>query len=141
MKQQFLVVRGEAKTDLLIREFAELEKNETSLVGEYLFKASDLKKAAQTDLGELIARLRTTDFFPPAFLAEKLAQAVIEILKDAGKESVEVVMDDMTIMKDQEADFVDDDDLDDDEDIDELLEDDEIPFEDESDEEEEEDLS
>lgn len=140
MKQQFLVVRGEAKTDLLIREFAELEKNETSLVGEHVFKETDLKKAAQTGLGELIGQLRTTDFFPPAFLAEKLAQAVIEMLKDAGKESVEVMMDDMAIMKDQESDFVDDD-LDDDEDIDELLEDDEIPFEDESDEEEEKDLS
>jgi hypothetical protein len=140
MKQQFLVARGEAKTDLLIREFAELEKNETSLVGEHVFKAADLEKAAQTGLGELIARLRSTDFFPPAFLAEKLAQAVIELINDAAKESVEVMMDDMTIMKDQEADFVDDE-LDDDEDIDDLLEDDEIPFEDESDEEEEEDLS
>ncbi|ABW69019.1 hypothetical protein [Desulfosudis oleivorans] len=140
MKQQFLVARGEAKTDLLIREFAELEKNETSLVGEHVFKVSDLKKAAQAGLGELITRLRTADFFPPAFLAEKLAQGVMEMLKDAGKESVEVLVDDMTVMKDQEADFVDDE-LDDDEDIDELLEDDEIPFEDESDEEEEEDLS
>jgi len=85
--------------------------------------------------------LRSKDFFPPAFLAEKLAQGVMELFGDSGKESVEVLVDDMTIMKESEpADFVDDE-IEAEEDIDELLDDDEIPFEDEGDEEEEEDLS
>lgn len=141
MKQQFLIVRGDSKTDLFIRELAELEKNEISLVCENGFKMGDLKKAAQKGIGELIAHLRTKDFFPPTFLAEKLARGIMELFHDAGKESVEVMVDDMTIMKDRETpDFVEEV-LEDDEAIDELLEDDEIPFEDEGDEEEEEDIS
>ncbi|MFZ5565337.1 MAG: hypothetical protein ACOZBW_14965 [Thermodesulfobacteriota bacterium] len=141
MKQQFLIVRGDSKTDLFIRELAELEKNETAVICENGFKVSDLKKAAQKGIGELISQLRSKDFFPPAFLAEKLAQGVMELFSDSGKESVEVLVDDMTIMKESEpADFVDDE-IEAEEDIDELLDDDEIPFEDEGDEEEEEDLS
>lgn len=126
MKQVFSVSRGDSKDELVVREFAELEKNETSLTMEKRYSIKPLKKAAASGVSDIVACLRTEDFFPPESIAEKIANGILELLDDPQKEAVEVVTDDVAIMMDEE--MLVDDELDGQDDIDDLLDDDDIPL-------------
>lgn len=133
MRQKYLVGKDEGSTETIIREMAELEKNEFSAICEKSYKTKDLKKALAADgktpggFENLVPLIRQPDFFPPHAVAEKIAETIQAFLETPGDEWVEVLLDELECSREAEADLVeeiDDDDLDDDSDIDELLEDD-----------------
>jgi hypothetical protein len=124
MKQKYLVAKPEKNADVVISEFVELASNEFSLLSEQTYKYSDINKAWKAGTDPLIKVLRSPNFFPPYSTAEKLVAAIDEMMKDASKTSLEVMVDDVRVMNelDVEVDEIDDEPVI--EDLDEILTDD-----------------
>lgn len=136
MKQKYMIEKGDNKTDLIIREFAELEKAEYSLLMEETYNLSTIQKAAEEGMEALMTAIKTHDLFPPHAMAEKIAEGITALLNDSERDSVEVAIDDANILKEEEAGL--EEDIEPEEDIDELLEDD-FSFDGDDDENEDED--
>ncbi len=126
MKQKYIIVKGDKKTDLIIQEFAELEKRQYSFLMEGTYNLADIKKAADDGMEALMNAIKTNDLFPPHSITEKIAEAVPALLADKEKDSIEVAVDDAKILKEEEAAL--EEDLEPEKGIDELLKDD-LPLE------------
>lgn len=127
MKQKYTIVRDDENKQLIIREFAELDKEMLSLLCEETYDSKVIRAAIKSGKGDLISTLRTNNLYPPGIYAEKIADAVKELYVGKGKESEDLFFDDLELLtvqskpasQDVEAAPVDDQD----EDIDELLDD------------------
>jgi len=118
MKQKYLILKNDEKTRLIIREFAELDKEIFSFLCEETFDHESVTSAIAIGEDALIATLRTKNLFPIGIYAKEIAAAVTEMYESGSDQSVELVFDDHDLMKkEQEEPSVDDD-------IDELLEED-----------------
>ncbi|MDH3345092.1 MAG: hypothetical protein OEL58_07630 [Desulfobacteraceae bacterium] len=138
MKQKYLILKNEEKTRLVIREYAELDKEIFSLLCEETFDDEVVKSAIKKGRSALIATLRTRNLFPIGIYAEKTAEAVTKIYESGDDQPVELFFDDTDLLKkdgrklpvlldDLENDAVE---------IDGLLDDEDIPepgFDDEND--------
>lgn len=134
MNQKYIIAKKDKKTELVISEFAEQATNEFMLLCEQTYKYSDISKAWKAGAGQLIKAIRSTVFFPPVDTVEKLAAAIDVLMREADKETIEVIVDDVRVMSELEAaidDIGDDEEI---EDIDVILTDDddeELPAEEE----------
>ena len=98
MKQKFLVQKSAAQAQIIIRESAELDKELMSLLCEERFEIAALEKALQGGRESLIAALRTRNLYPPKAYAEKIADAVQDLLKNADEDAVELFFDDLDLL-------------------------------------------
>ncbi len=131
MKQKYMIVRDDEKNSLILREFAELDKDILSLLCEQMYERNAvLTKMADSD-DALTALLRTKNMFPPASYMEKIVRAVREVYGPDGPASAEAVFDDSQLLTPVPAAAVIPEDLealtvieDESSDIDDLLEED-----------------
>jgi hypothetical protein len=137
MKQKYTIIKDSTNKQLIIREFAELDKEILSLLCEETYDRKAIIDAIKKGKENLISALRTKNLYPPGIYAEKIAAAVRELYATKGKESEELFFDDLELLAranepetrsaEKPAEKQDGDG-----DIDELLEDDfESDFEDE----------
>ncbi|HUV77709.1 MAG TPA: hypothetical protein VMW06_06605 [Desulfobacterales bacterium] len=137
MKQKYLILKNEDKTRLVIREYAELDKEMFSLVCEETFDDEVVKSAIGKGKNALIATLRTQNLFPIGIYAEKTAAAVTKIYESGDDQPVELFFDDTDLLKKDGRKFPVLVDLEnEDVEIDGLLDDEDIPepsFDDEND--------
>ncbi len=98
MKQKFLVQKNAADAQIIIRENAELDKELMSLLCEERFDVSALEAALDSGREGLIAALRTRNLYPPKAYAEKIADAVQELLNNAGEDAIELYFDDLDLL-------------------------------------------
>ena len=137
MKQKYTIIKDSTNKQLIIREFAELDKEILSLLCEETYDQKEILGAIKKGRENLITALRTKNLYPPGIYAEKIAAAVRELYATKGKESEELFFDDLELLAranepetrsaEKPAEKQDEDG-----DIDELLEDDfESDFEDE----------
>ena len=137
MKQKYVILKNEEKTGLIIREYAELEKEIFSLLCEETFDDEVVKSAIEKGKNALIATLRTQNLFPIGIYAEKIAAAVSKSYESADDQPVELFFDDTDLLiKNKGKSPVLDDLENDDVEIDGLLDDDDISesdFDDEND--------
>ncbi|MBW2245863.1 MAG: hypothetical protein JRF62_01430 [Deltaproteobacteria bacterium] len=125
MKQKYLLLKNDEKTKLIIREFAELDKNMFTFLCEETFDDESVKSAIAIGEDALIATLRTKNLFPIGIYAKELAAAVTKMYESGNDQSVELIFDDHDIMKkEQEEPLVDDDIEDEGVEIDDLLDED-----------------
>jgi len=125
MKQKYLILKNDEKTRLIIREFAELDKEIFSFLCEETFDHESVTSAIAIGEDALIATLRTKNLFPIGIYAKEIAAAVTEMYESGSDQSIELVFDDHDLMKkEQEEPSVDDDIEDEVVEIDELLEED-----------------
>jgi hypothetical protein len=104
MKQKYSIVRDTANRQLIIREFAELDKEIMSLLCEETYEDKTVSSAIKSGKEDLIAALRTKNLYPPGIYAEKIADTVVEIYASKDKESVDLFFDDNELLiKEQEA--------------------------------------
>jgi hypothetical protein len=103
MKQQFFIEPGEEKHELLIKEYAEVEKDNFKLLCTEIFDAKALRKALEEGEDVLIKALRTRNFFPPVGIAGMLAGKVAVFLSSRSKERVELAFDDKEVLQKKEA--------------------------------------
>jgi spore coat polysaccharide biosynthesis protein SpsF (cytidylyltransferase family) len=123
MKQKFFIEPGQDKDELVVKEYAEVEKDEYKLLCTETFDAKALRNALKEGEDELVKSFRTRNFFPPAGIAAMLAKKVTEFLSSKSPERIELAFDDKEVFQKKDgvkALLEDLDDAAEDEDTDEL---------------------
>lgn len=93
-----MIVRDDEKNSLILREFAELDKDILSLLCEQVYPQNEVQaKMAEGDAA-LVALLRTKNLFPPTSYMEKIVSAVREVYGTDGPSSAEAVFDDSQLL-------------------------------------------
>lgn len=99
MKQKYLILKDEEKTRLVIREYAELDKEIFSLLCEETFDDEVVKSAIEKGKNGLIAALRTQNLFPIGLYAEEIAATVTKMYESGDDQPVELFFDDTNLLK------------------------------------------
>ncbi len=99
MKQKFLILKDEDKNELIIREFAELDKENFSLLCEETYDNKTIESAIKKGKRLLISTLGTKNMYPPGLYADKIAESVIAIYSSESDQPVELFFDDIDIVK------------------------------------------
>jgi hypothetical protein len=127
MKQKYLLLKNDEKTKLIIREFAELDKDKFALLCEETFDNESVESAIAKGKETLIATLRTQNFFPIGIFAEKIAEGVINLWESENGQSVELFFNDIDLLTKKEKEPLISYDIEDEPaEIDDLLEEDEL---------------
>ena len=125
MKLKYLILKNDEKTKLIIKEFAELDKEMFTFLCEETFDDESVTSAIAMGEDALIATLRTKNLFPIGIYAKQIAAAVTKMYESGNDQSLELLFDDHELMKkEQEEPLLDDDVEDEVVEIDELLDDD-----------------
>ena len=123
MKQKYQIVKDDKKKTLIVREYAELDKDILSPLCEEIYEQESINSAIAQGKAVLIAALRTKNMYPPGIYAKKIADAVVKLLSSAKVQSTELFFDDVELLG-QEDIGLEDGLGTDSEDIDDLLEED-----------------
>lgn len=130
MKQKYVILKNDEKTGVIIREFAELDKEIFSFLCEETFDNAIVKSAIEKGQDALIQTLRTQNLFPLGVYANEIASAVKNMFESGDDQPVELLFDDTDLLtKAEEKPTPVDDIEDDDVGIDDLLDED-VPEED-----------
>ena len=122
MKQKYVILKNNEKGDLVIKEYAELDKETFSLLCEHTYNQKEIKPAIAEGKEILISALRRDNMYPIGIFAEKMAEAVMDLFASPKDQSVELLFNDIDMLtKDRKASTVVEDDKDESADIDELL--------------------
>ena len=125
MKQKYLILKNDEKTKLIIKEFAELDKEMFSFLCEETFDDESVKSAIAKGKDALIETLRTKNLFPIGIYAKEVAAAVTNMYESGNDQSVELLFDDHDLLKEEQEEPAVEDDIEDKTvEIDELLEED-----------------
>jgi len=125
MKQKYSILKDADNQQLIIREFAELDKEALSLLCEETYANKVIKSAISAGKDTLISALRTKNLYPPSIYAEKIADAVVDLYKSEDQESVDLFFNDIELLtKEYEVTKIVDQIEDESSDLDELIEDD-----------------
>jgi hypothetical protein len=98
MKQKYEILKDDENKRLIIREFAELDKDTMSLLCEESYDKKAVKSAMGAGKDALIAALRTKNLYPPGTYAGHIAEKVMELYATKGKSSDEIVFDDLEFL-------------------------------------------
>jgi hypothetical protein len=98
MKQKYTIIKDDKNKQLIIREFAELDKEILSLLCEETYDQKVIRAAIKSGKDDLISALRTNNLYPPGIYAKKIADAVKELYATRGKESEELFFDDLELL-------------------------------------------
>ncbi len=110
MRQKYRICRMQKKRKLNIKEYAVVEKDTKNvdssmlrddhfdLICEQNYDEDAIVRAAGEGCDEMIEALRTTNLFPIAPYAAKIAESVIDISKGAEDRCVELFFDDNELL-------------------------------------------
>jgi hypothetical protein len=102
MKHKYIILKDIETKSLIIKEYAELDKDTMKFLCEESYPDKKIKSVIPKGKGALISILRTVNFYPSGFYANKLAEAVIEYYLNKSAEPVEIFFNDVeTIPKDK----------------------------------------
>lgn len=104
MKQKYLILKDNDKKELIIREFAELDKEVLSPLCEEIYDAKVIQSAIKEGKETLIQVLRTKNMYPPDIYANQIAHAVLSIFAAKESESLELFFDDIELINRDEED-------------------------------------
>lgn len=125
MKLKYQIIKDDEKKTVILREYAELDKEILSPLCEESYEIKAIKAAIAEGKEALIAALRTKNMYPPGIYAGKIAATMTELLKSKDEHSTELFFNDIELL----APEVEENDIEtelsaESEAIDELLEDD-----------------
>jgi hypothetical protein len=98
MKQKYIISKTDEKTGLIIREYAELDKEIFSLLCEETFENEAVKSAIEKGKDALIKTLRTQNLFPLGIYAEAIAAAVTKMYESDDDQPVELLFNDVDLL-------------------------------------------
>jgi hypothetical protein len=123
MKQKYEISKDNENTRLIVREFAELDKEIYSLLCEETYADSAIKQAISGGKEILISTLRTNNFYPPVLQADKISDAIIEFYATGKTKPVEIFIDDIEHLAKEPIELLVDDTIESEsEEIDEIFE-------------------
>jgi hypothetical protein len=103
MKQKYLISKDSTSGSLIIKEYAELDKELFSLIFEESYDGKTIEDAVKDGKEALVSVLRTPNLYPIAEYADKIAENVILLIK--GKvpdtEPLELVFNDIDLMQEK----------------------------------------
>ncbi len=128
MKQKYAIIRDDAQKTLVVREYAELDKEMMSLLCEEAYSQEAMLAAINEGHQSVIDAIRTNNMYPPTVFAEPIAQAIEGIFAEGGNTSAELFFDDKELFVKEEVDEAEEveESVDEDVEVDDLLEDDDI---------------
>jgi len=126
MKQKYAIIRDDDQSKLIVREYAELDKEMMSLLCEETYDQDAIAIAVKNGRQAVIDAIRTNNMYPPTIFAEPIAKAIEGLLGEGGDSSAELFFDDKEFfIKETEVVAAEpEEDVDDEVAVDELLEDD-----------------
>ena len=98
MRQKYEIQKYDENKRLVIREYAELDKDVMSLLCEENYDKKAVKSAISAGREALITALRTKNLYPPGLYAGKIADKVAEMYGSKGKVSEEIIFDDLEFL-------------------------------------------
>jgi hypothetical protein len=98
MKQKYIIKKNDAKGTLAIKEYAELDKEIMSFMGEHGYKGEDITLAIAGGSHELVKVLRCHDFYPPQAVADRLSEKITEIYDAGIDDAVELLLNDVDFL-------------------------------------------
>jgi len=98
VKQKYTIIKDLRNKELIIREFAELDKETLSLLCEETYASKAILTAMKAGKNTLIASLRTNNLYPPNRYIEKIADSVIDLYKSEDVESLDLFFDDIELL-------------------------------------------
>ena len=98
MKQKYLILKGEDKKSIIIKEFAELDKDMLSLLCEETYDIKGIETAVSGGKDAVVSAIRTSNMYPAGVYAEKIADSIITLYKSKDQDSVEVYFDDFDLI-------------------------------------------
>lgn len=125
MKQKYMIHKDIENQRLVIKEYAELNKEILSLLCEESYPEDVVKAAISEDKEKLVAVLRTRNMYPPGVFANTIADLVIALYGSEGEQSTEIFFDDKEFFEGNDVEAISrEEDVEADDDIDDVLEDD-----------------
>lgn len=126
MKQKYAIIRDDDQMKLIVREYAELDKEMMSLLCEESYSQEAMAAAVKNGRQAVVDAIRTNNMYPPTIFAEPIAEAIEGIFAEGGNSSAELFFDDKEFfIKDTEmAEDEADEEVDEEVGVDDLLEDD-----------------
>ena len=126
MKQKYAIIRDDDQDKLIVREYAELDKEMMSLLCEESYDRKIMAAAVKEGRQAVIDAIRTNNMYPPTIFAEPIAKAIEGLFGEDGNSSAELFFDDKEFfVKETEAVAAEvDEDVDEEVGVDDLLEDD-----------------
>ena len=98
MKQKYLILKGEDRKSIIIKEFAELDKDMLSLLCEETYDIKGIDAAVSGGKDAVVSAIRTSNMYPAGVYAEKIADSIITLYKSKDQDSVEVYFDDFDLI-------------------------------------------
>ena len=98
MKQKYQIIKDKSKNSLIIKEFAELDKDILSLLCEENYALDAIEAACAAGRERLIAALRTNNMYPSTYYANQIATAVANLCQDDGTDMTEFFCNDMDFL-------------------------------------------
>ncbi|MFZ0241293.1 MAG: hypothetical protein WAL90_06550 [Desulfobacterales bacterium] len=98
MKQKYEIVKDDEKNILILREYAELDKDTLSPLCEESYEISAIAAAVSGGKSALIAALRTKNMYPPGLYAEQIAAAVMDLLAGGDRQVATLLFDDIDLL-------------------------------------------
>jgi hypothetical protein len=126
MKQKYAIIRDDEQKAIIIREYAELDKEMMSLLCEESYPSDAMEAAVKDGHQAVVDAIRTNNMYPPTVFAGPIASAIEGLFQEGGNRSAELFFDDKELFaKEAEApDEEADEEVDKEVGVDELLEDD-----------------
>lgn len=123
MKQKYAIIREDESNEIIVREFAELDKDILSLVCEQKYDLEQVTDAMEKGKENLISALRTPNMYPPGAYIREIADTVISLLQSEERSAAELFFDEITFLI-REKEKAEEEPEDSPSDIDELLDED-----------------
>ena len=98
MKQKYTILKDTQSRRLIIREYAELDKEVLSLLCEETYADQTIQSVIKSGKKSLITTLRTKNLYPPVKYADKIADAVMALYGSTDRESVDLFFDDVELL-------------------------------------------
>ena len=92
MKQKYLILKDDEKKVLIIKEFAELDKETFYLLCEETYPNKDIQSAIKEGQKALLGTLRTPSMYPIRKYALQIAQEVIDLYQSKEADSKELFL-------------------------------------------------
>lgn len=103
MKQKYAIIRDDEQKTLVVREYAELDKEMMSLLCEETYLQKEITAAIKEGHSAVVDALRTNNMYPPTVFAEPIAKAIEGIFAKGGNPSAELFFDDKELFIKEEA--------------------------------------
>jgi hypothetical protein len=99
MRQKYLILKDPDNDRLILREFAEVDKEMFSLLCEESYPTESLQAAIAEGPDALARVIRTHNMYPPGYYSQQICESIITLLASADQPSAELQFDDKAILR------------------------------------------